>query len=105
MKYVALLLLGLTVAGRAADIGIEFIGTMESGKSMRVALANPATGASAWVELGHEFAGYMVFSFDRPTDTLTLTKGSETFPLKLKASKVADADVDSSNPKVVAAQT
>jgi hypothetical protein len=53
-----------------------------------VAVTNKNGGVSQWVSLGKEVAGYTIKSYEAQTDTLVVTKGAETFRLRLKDSKL-----------------
>jgi hypothetical protein len=82
-----LLFLGLIAGALAAESGIEFIGVLGSGANTQVALRNGPTGASHWVAVGREFAGYAVVRYDAKTETVTLAKAGQEIRLTLQQGK------------------
>jgi len=86
LRRLALLIFG---AGSvyAAGVGVEFVGVMGSGKDVRVSLSSAATGASQWIMVGREFAGYTVSAYDAPSETVVLVKDGRETRLRLKPGK------------------
>ena len=88
----------LLCAGRVlgADAGVEFAGVMGTGKEVRVALTNKASGTTQWVTVGGSYAGYTLTSYDPKTDIVIVTKDGQQFRLGLKQGKVAKGDAKAS---------
>ena len=78
----------LSLRAFAAATGLEFTGVMSDGKLTKVALRDPASGVSRWLNLGERFAGYTVTAYDAKDESVTLTKDNVTRRVKLSSAKV-----------------
>ena len=86
-----LLFVVLMTAGLSAQPAIEFTGVLAAGSETKVALVDKSTGASRWVKLGQEFAGYVVKNYEAGGEVVVLTKGGAQFRLTLKSSSKVKA--------------
>ncbi|MBI4626544.1 MAG: hypothetical protein HY736_25410 [Verrucomicrobia bacterium] len=75
----ALLLLATAVRAQ-----VEFSGILAMPGKTLFALTNTATSKTEWVALHDRFAGFVVTSYDRPTDTLTLLRNGTATRVRLK---------------------
>lgn len=83
--------LGLLVVATflgAAEPAIDFIGVMNDGGAVRVALNSRGTGNTSWLKLGQTFDGYTVIRYEASTDTVVVQKDGTEFPLHLASAKV-----------------
>jgi len=64
-------------------------GVLHDGTSTRVALTTVAGGESKWVNVGQQFGGYEIVSYDDKTSTLLVRQGILEFPILLQEAKIA----------------
>ncbi len=63
---------------------IEFSGVLAMSGRTLFALTDTTTARSDWVALKGTFAGFVVSSYDKPTETLTLTRNDTSLRVPLK---------------------
>jgi len=64
-------------------------GVLHDGTSTRVALTTVAGGESKWVNVGQQFGGYEIVSYDDKTSILLVRQGTREFPIALQEAKIA----------------
>ena len=84
MNRFLLLLLALAALVSAGRAEIEFAGILAMPGKTLFALTDTTTARSDWVALKGAFAGFIITSYDQPTDTLTLTRDGASLRVRLK---------------------
>ena len=74
-----------------AEEPLPFIlsGVLRDGSVTRVALTASAGGESKWVNIGQQFQGYQIVSYDEKSTTLLVLKGDTKFQIALQDAKIA----------------
>ncbi|HEU5077704.1 MAG TPA: DUF2059 domain-containing protein [Opitutaceae bacterium] len=92
MKFRALfggLLLAIASAAFAADeLPITFNAVLSMGKEKRFGVASDGGARSAWLQIGQQFEGYTLQSFEDTTQTLILARDGQTFRLPIAGGSV-----------------
>jgi hypothetical protein len=89
----ALIALEFTLAVRAAEPEVEFVGVMGTGNEIRVALGSPGHPAQ-WVLVGQKFGEFAVEAYESNPDIVVLSKGGRQLRLPLKEGKVRAGAVE-----------
>jgi LysM repeat protein len=76
------------LVARGADATIEFSGVLTANGKTKVALTDPATKDTQWVETGEDFKGYSVGRYDAKEEAVFVKKGGREIRLPLVASKI-----------------
>jgi len=85
----ALLFFSATLILHAADSKpFVFSGVIHEGPVTRVALTASTDGGSKWVEVGQQYQGYQVVSYDEHTTTLFVRDERQTFEIVLQKAKI-----------------
>jgi len=85
----ALLFLFAIVVLRAGESQpFVFSGVLHDGSVTRVALTASAGGASKWVDVGQQFQGFHVVSYDESTTTLLVRNDTQTLHIPLQEAKI-----------------
>jgi LysM repeat protein len=89
----AFLVAGLVFATslRADEPPFEFSGVMTTGGKTRVALTDPSTKTTTWLEPGQQFRGYTIARYDANQDVVFLKKAGQETRLALSSAKTSDA--------------
>jgi hypothetical protein len=74
-----------------AQVNVEFAGVLVTPEKTSLQLTNLSNGRTAWIPLGQTFAGFTVSSYDKKTETATLTKDGVPTLLRLKSAKIQEA--------------
>lgn len=77
----------LPAATTAKTEDVTFKGVLVADGKTTISLSN-AAGNSRWVEIGRDFAGYRVTSYEPATETLSLVKDGVTTEIRLQDAKV-----------------
>lgn len=86
-----LLLLVLFCTSNVIGHTLEFAGFFSTGSSRQIILFDTETKeVSSWLQVGQEWRGYRVRSFDDKAWTITVTKNDESFVVPLKTDRVVD---------------
>ncbi|MBI5383005.1 MAG: LysM peptidoglycan-binding domain-containing protein [Opitutae bacterium] len=91
-------------AGASATKPIEFQGVLVQASTVSVALHDPASGGTKWVQVGEKFGAYHVVAFDAATETLILRQGADEIRLRLNSASLASAPDSSAAPASPAAR-
>ena len=86
MKTLAALLFLFAAAVLRAGESQPFVfsGVLHEHAATQVALTAAAGGASKWVEVGQQFGGYDIVSFDESAATLLVRQGAREYQIKLQ---------------------
>ncbi|MBI5693291.1 MAG: hypothetical protein HZC55_24700 [Verrucomicrobia bacterium] len=84
MNLPAPALVALALLAAAVRAEPEFTGVLATSSGTLFALRDPAIPRTDWVALQGRFADWVVAAYDRPTDTLTLTRAGESRRIRLK---------------------
>jgi hypothetical protein len=86
----------LAAGAWAAEAEIEFSGVLGDGTpgGTKFALAAKGAGASRWLKVGEEFAGYTITAYEAKDETIVLARAGQAVRVKLKAGKVQSVVVE-----------
>ena len=84
MKRLLLAVCLATAGATASRADLEFTGILAMSGRTLFALHDTDAARSDWVPLRGTFAGYVVAAYDRPTETLTLTRDGASLRVRLK---------------------
>jgi hypothetical protein len=77
-------LLTVALVATTARAAVEFSGILVMPGKTLFALTDTDTSKTAWVALNDSFAGFVVTSYEQPTDTLTLIRNDTATRVRLK---------------------
>ncbi|WP_414665122.1 hypothetical protein [Horticoccus sp. 23ND18S-11] len=78
----------------ASEPSLLFSGYLVDGNGARYSLKNSDSGKSSWVEIGQQFEGYTLRSFDKIAEVLIVSKESAEFRLRLAHAHVKKSVVE-----------
>ena len=90
-RAVLVIFFGVTAAVRAADTPLEFSGVLTADGKTRIALTDPVTTVTQWVEPGEEFKGYTVARYDAKDEAVFVKRNGREFRIPLATAKTATA--------------
>ncbi|WP_414665132.1 hypothetical protein [Horticoccus sp. 23ND18S-11] len=73
----------------AAELPFQFSGYALGENGARFALKKSQDGKSYWLEVGQQFEGYTVLSFDKVSEVLTVRREGKDFRVRLPQPKVS----------------
>jgi LysM repeat protein len=68
---------------------LVFSGIVRDGSATRVALTTLSGGESKWVNVGQQFQGYAIVSYDENSTTLVVNKDNQEFHIALQKAKIS----------------